>query len=277
MTAVNRLGGVASIAGLGATEFSKESGRSELHLALEAVRAALDDAGLTPGDVDGFVSFTMDNNPEIEIARNLGTADLSYFGRVHYGGGAACATIHPAAMAVATGTADGVVAYGAFNERSGRRFGAGVQDRPPMATTEMAHFANYSPVGLVTPAQWVAMFAQRYLHVTGATSEDFGRVAVADREYAATNPKAWFYGQPITLDEHQKSRWIVEPLHLLDCCQESDGAQTIVLVSPERAPAWAKPRVVVEAAAQGSGRQQESMTSYYRDDLTGLPEMAVVA
>ena len=72
--------------------------------------------------------------------------------------------------------------------------------------------ASYLPVGLLTPASWVAMAAQRYLHMTGATSEDLGRVAVADRKHAATNPKAWFYEQPITLEEHQASRWIVEPL-----------------------------------------------------------------
>jgi acetyl-CoA acetyltransferase len=267
----------AAIAGIGATEFSKESGRSELRLAIEAVRAALDDAGLTPADVDGMVTFTMDNNPEIEVARNLGVGDLTFFSRVHYGGGAACGTIHQAAMAVATGAASVVVAYRAFNERSGRRFGAGVQDRAPMATTESSQFASFAPVGLLTPAQWVAMFAQRYLHVTGATSEDFGRVAVADRQYAATNPKAWFYNQPITLEEHQASRWIVEPLHLLDCCQESDGAQALVIVSAARARDLAQASVVIEAAAQGAGAQQESMTSYYRDDMTGLPEMGVVA
>jgi acetyl-CoA acetyltransferase len=277
MTRANRLGGVAAVAGIGATEFSKDSGRSELHLAVEAVRAALDDAGLTPADVDGMVTFSMDNNPEIEIARNLGMGDLTFFSRVHYGGGAACATMQQAAMAVATGVADVVVAYRAFNERSGRRFGAGIQDRPPMATTEMAHFANYSPAGLVTPAQWVAMFAQRYLHVSGASTEDFGRVAVADRQYAATNPRAWFFGQPITLADHQRSRWIVEPLRLLDCCQESDGAQALVVVSTERARDLAQPPAVIEAAAQGSAPQQESMTSYYRDDLMGLPEMGVVA
>jgi acetyl-CoA acetyltransferase len=113
--------------------------------------------------------------------------------------------------------------------------------------------------------------------VTGATSEDFGRVAVADRQYAATNPKAWFYEQPITLEDHQASRWIVEPLHLLDCCQESDGAQAVVVVSAERARDLRRPPVLIEAAAQGAGAQQESMTSYYRDDMTGLPEMGVVA
>ena len=271
------LANVAAIAGIGATEFSKESGRSELQLAVEAVSAALDDAGLSPADVDGMVSFTMENNPEIEVARNLGVGDLSFFSRIHYGGGAACGTIHQAAMAVATGAASVVVAYRAFNERSGRRFGAGVQDRAPMVTTESAHFASYAPVGLLTPAQWVAMFAQRYLHLSGATSEDFGRVAVADREYAATNPNAWFYGQPITLEEHQASRWIVEPLHLLDCCQESDGGQALVIVSTERARDLPQPPAVIRAAAQGSGAQQEAMTSYYRDDMGGLPEMGVVA
>jgi acetyl-CoA acetyltransferase len=141
----------------------------------------------------------------------------------------------------------------------------------------MAHFSFYAPVGLLTPAQWVAMAAQRYLHVTGATSEDLGRVAVADRRHAATNPKAWFYGQPITLEDHQASRWIVEPLHLLDCCQETDGGQALVVTSLERARDLAQPPAVVRAAAQGSGAGQDMMTSYYRDDLLGLPEMGVVA
>ncbi|HMK62294.1 MAG TPA: hypothetical protein VK386_01640, partial [Acidimicrobiales bacterium] len=124
---------------------------------------------------------------------------------------------------------------------------------------------------------WVAMFAQRYLHDSGASTEDFGRVAVADRKHAAVNPAAWFYGQPITLEEHQASRWIVEPLRLLDCCQETDGAQALVVTSVERARQLAQPPAVIRAAAQGSGDQQDMMTSYYRDDLTRLPEMGVVA
>jgi acetyl-CoA acetyltransferase len=271
------IGGRAAIAGIGATEFSKASGRSELRLAVEAVKAALDDAGIAPAEVDGMVTFTMDNNPEIEVARNLGMNDLKLFSRVHYGGGAGGGTILQAAMAVATGVADVVVCYRAFNERSGRRFGAGVQDRPPAANTETAHYSWYSPYGLVTPAQWVAMFARRYMHTYGATSEDFGRVAVADRFHASTNPAAWFYKQPITLEEHQASRWIAEPLHLLDCCQESDGAQALVITSAERARDCAQPPVVIEAAAQGASRGQEMMTSYYRDDMTGLPEMGLVA
>jgi acetyl-CoA acetyltransferase len=277
VTNSNRLADQAAIVGIGATEFSKDSGRSEMRLAVEATAAALDDAGIEPEQVDGMVTFTMDGNPEIEIARNLGIGELSFFSRIHHGGGAACATVEQAAMAVATGVADVVVCYRAFNERSGRRFGAGVQDRPPMPTAESAHFSWYAPFGLLTPAQWVAMFASRYMHEYGATSEDFGRVAVADRRHAASNPAAWFYEQPITLEDHQRSRWIVEPLHLLDCCQESDGAQALVVTSRERAADLRQPPAVIRAAAQGAGDEQDMMTSYYRDSITGLPEMGLVA
>ncbi|MFE1770014.1 lipid-transfer protein [Streptomyces sp. NPDC059008] len=269
------LSGRAAIAGIGATEFSKDSGRSELKLAVEAVHAALDDAGLTPADVDGLVTFTMDTSPEITVAQAAGIGELSFFSRIHYGGGAACATVQQAALAVATGIAEVVVCYRAFNERSGRRFGSGVQERQPSA--EGAALGWNLPFGLLTPASWVAMAAQRYLHTYGLTPEAFGQVAVVDRRHAARNPAAYFHGQPITLADHAASRWIVEPLRLLDCCQETDGGQAIVVTSPERARELRHPAALITAAAQGAGRAQEQMTSFYRDDLTGLPEMNVVA
>ncbi|MFH8617949.1 lipid-transfer protein [Streptomyces sp. NPDC017979] len=269
------LGGRAAVVGIGATEFSKESGRSELKLAVEAVHAALDDAGLSPADVDGLVTFTMDTSPEITVAQAAGIGELSFFSRVHYGGGAACATVLQAALAVSAGIAEVVVCYRAFNERSGRRFGAGVQQREPSA--EGTALGWNLPSGLLTPASWVAMAAQRYLHAYGLTPEAFGRVAVTGRRHAARNPAAYFHGQPITLAEHAASRWIVEPLRLLDCCQETDGGQALVVTSRERARDLRNPPAVVVAAAQGAGRAQEQMTSFYRDELTGLPEMAVVA
>jgi acetyl-CoA acetyltransferase len=269
------LGGKAAIVGIGATEFSKDSGRSELKLAVEAVHAALDDAGLSPSDVDGLVTFTMDTNPEITVAQAAGMGELSFFSRVHYGGGAACGTVQQAALAVASGVADVVVCYRAFNERSGRRFGSGVQHREPSA--EGAALGWNLPFGLLTPASWVAMAAQRYLHTYGLTPEAFGHVAVTDRKYAATNPAAYFYEKPITLADHAESRWIVDPLRLLDCCQETDGGQAIVVTSVERARDLPNPPAVIRAAAQGAGRAQEQMTSFYRDELTGLPEMSVVA
>ena len=267
----------AAIVGIGATEFSKDSGRSELRLAAEAVRAALDDAGLSPADVDGLVTFTMDSNAEVAVARELGIGELTFLSQIGYGGGAACATVHHAAMAVATGAADVVVCYRALNERSGRRFGQVAVGAATAPTSSGVDNGWHYPMGLSTPAAMVAMAARRYMHAYGATSADFGTIAVADRRHAATNPHAWFRGKPITLADHQASRWIAEPLRLLDCCQESDGAVALVVTSLDRARDLRTAPAVIRAAAQGSGTGQFTMTSYYRDELTGLPEMRVVA
>ena len=270
----DRLGGRAAIAGIGQTEFSKESGRSELQLACEAIVAALADAGLRPAEVDGLVTFTMDSSDEAEVARNVGIPALALFTRVPYGGGAGAATVLQAAMAVATGVAEVVVCYRAFNERSGLRFGdtgRAMSGVPPWLSW-------YAPFGLLTPAAWVALHARRYMHDYGVGNEDFGRISVVDRAHAATNPAAWFHGRPITLEEHQQSRWIVEPvLRLLDCCQESDGGVALVVTSRERARDLRQSPAVITAAAQGAALDSEMMTAYYRDDLHGLPDMAVVA
>jgi len=265
----------AAIAGIGQTEFSKNSGRSELQLACEAVKAALDDAGLTPADVDGLVTFTMDSSEEMEVARNVGIQALSTFSRVPYGGGAAAGTVLQAAMAVATEVAQVVVVYRAFNERSGLRFG---NFGGSMTGTSPPWLSWYGPFGLLTPAAWVALHARRYMHEYGVTNQDFGRIAVVDRKHAATNPDAWFYGRPITIEDHQASRWVVEPvLRLLDCCQESDGGVALVVTSAQRARDLRHTPAYIAAAAQGATFDGEMMTSYYRDEISGLPEMAVVA
>jgi acetyl-CoA acetyltransferase len=269
-------GRTAAIAGIGATEFSKDSGRSELRLAAEAAADALADAGLAPAEVDGLVTFTMDHNAEIAVARELGAGELRFFSQVGYGGGAACATVQQAAMAIATGAAEVVLCYRALNERSGHRFGQVSRAAVAAATSAGVDNSWHYPMGLGTPAATVAMIARRYMHDYGATSEDFGRVTVADRRHAAANPRAWFYRRPVTLAEHQASRWIAEPLRLLDCCQESDGAVALVVTSLERARGLAHRPAVIRAAAQGSSPGQFVMTSYYRDEL-GLPEMGVVA
>ncbi len=270
--------GKTAIVGIGATEFSKSSGRSELRLALEACTSAIADAGLEPSQVDGLSTFTMESSPENEVMRLLGIKELTHFSRIHFGGGAPCATVQLAAMAVNEGVADYVVCYRAFNERSGRRFGTGVQDRPAGgASAEEAQYAWTSPFGLLTPASWVAIFATRMMREYGVTSEDFGRVAVADRRHAATNPAAHFFGRPITLEDHQASRFIVRPLRLLDCCQETDGGQALVVTSLERARDLRRRPVVIEAAAQGMAEEQQMMRSYFRDSITGLPEMATCA
>jgi len=263
-----------AIAGIGQTEFSKESGRTELQLACEAVKAALDDAGLTPADVDGLVTFSLDSSDEMEVARNLGIDEVTMFSRVPYGGGAAAGTVLQAAMAVATGVAEVVVVYRAFNERSGLRFG----NISGALTTMPLWLSWYAPFGLLTPASWVALHARRYMHEYSVTNEHFGQISVVDRTHAATNPDAWFFGRPITIEDHQASRWVVEPvLRLLDCCQESDGGVALVVTSAERARDLRQPPAYITAAAQGARFDGEMMTSYYRDEIVGLPEMGVVA
>lgn len=273
----NSLSGRAAIVGLGATEFSKNSGRTELRLAMEATLEALADAGIDPSEVDGFCSYSVDKVPEYEIARLLGADNVTFFSQIPHGGGAACAPVMHAAMAVASGAAKTVVVYRAMNERSWYRFGSGSYGFGDTPIFDNVNYGWYMPHGLHTPAAWVGMFARRYMHLYGATSEDFGRISVAVRDFAATNPKAFFYGKPITLEEHQASRWICEPLRLLDCCQESDGAVAMVITSVERARDLRQKPVLIKGAAQGVSRGQQSMTSFYRDDITGLPEMGLVA
>jgi acetyl-CoA acetyltransferase len=268
------LGGKAAIVGFGQTEFSKYSGRSELQLACEAVKAALDDAGLAPGDVDGMVTLSVDTNEEIEVARNLGIGALTFFTRLPHGGGGAAGTVMHAAMAIATGAAEVVVCYRAFNARSGFRYGGS----GPSGLTSPLWLSPHAPFGLMTPGAFVALHAQRYMSTYGVTNTDFGKVSVVDRAHAAHNPDAWFYQRPITLEDHQNSRWVVEPvLRLLDCCQESDGGIALVVTSIERARDLRQPPAVITAAAQGAAYDSEQLTSYYRDDMTGLPEMGVVA
>jgi acetyl-CoA acetyltransferase len=266
------LSGRAQIIGIGNTQFTKQSGRSEIHLSVEAIRTALDDAGISAGDVDGLTTFTFDTSPESEISRNLGFGLLRFFARTPFGGGGGCATIMHAALAVEAGAADIVVCYRGFNERSGRRYGQTA--RAPAASPEANEILRgyYNQYGLITPADSFAMLARRYMHETGATSEDFGRVAVVQRQYASTNPLAWYYRRPLTLEQHQRSRMIVDPLRLYDCCQESDGAVAIVVASERRARTLDVSTVAILAAAQSLPGGHVPMASYNQPSLATLTE-----
>lgn len=265
----------AAVVGIGATEFSKNSGRSELQLACEAVSAAIDDAGLRPSDIDGMTTFTMDMSDDIEIARAVGIGSLSFQSQIPHGGGAALGTLHQAAMAVATGAARYVVCYRDLNGRSGQRYSEGVSGN--LITSDSIHWSWYIPSGLMTPTSWVAMVTQRYMHDTGTTSADLAEVAVQTRSHAVVNPSAIFYQRPLTIEEHQGSRMIVDPLRLYDCCLETDGACACIVTTPERARDLAQPPALIRGVAQGSGADQESMTSFYREDITALPELSLVA
>ncbi|HZR37083.1 MAG TPA: lipid-transfer protein [Nevskia sp.] len=264
----------AAIAGIGATEFSKASGRSELQLAAECSKAALDDAGIHPSEVDGMITFTIDNSDEIGLCRCLGVKDLAYTGRIPGGGAAAVATIYHAMALVNAGVCNTVLIWRAMNERSQYRFGQPhTQNLGPQAGNGTGSLLWCMPFGAQTPATWESLTAQRYMNQYGVTNEDLGRVAVVQRDWAATNPAAWFYGKPITLEEHQASKWIVEPiLRLLDCCQESDGGVAIVVTSLERARHLKQKPVRIVGACQSIPYNVEVISNYYHADLSMMPE-----
>ena len=242
----------ACIVGIGHTEYSKDSGRSEMKLACEAISAAIADAGLKPADIDGITKYTMDNNDPIEIARNLGMPHLRHFAEVAYGGGGGpVGTVMLAAMAVATGQAKAVVAFRAMNERSGRgtpRFG-----QAPTAEGASGVASYLAPYGLFSPAQMIALAARRHMHLYGTESRHFGEIAVACRHHANLNPNAMMYGRPMTIDDHQNSRMIAAPLRLLDCCLETDGGAALVITTPDRARHLPHPPVFIAAGGLGAG------------------------
>lgn len=272
--------GAAAIAGIGCTEFSKKAGRTELQLACESILAALEDAGLTPSDVDGLVSFTVDPVEETELVRSIGFEEIGWSARLPYGGGGSMGVLLHAAAAITSGAADVVVAYRAIRARSGARFGRARTAPDPTASNHSGTTAMQwcMPFGVLTPASWMAFNSVRYMHTYGVTSADIGRAVVQMRDYAATNPAAWGYRQPITLEDHQNSRWIAEPcIRLFDCCQETDGSVALVITSRERAADLPNTPVLIGTASSAGLFEQEIASDHYRGDLSVMDGSVALA
>jgi acetyl-CoA acetyltransferase len=272
------LAGTTAIVGAGHTEFSKAAGRSETQLAGEAIVAALADAGLRPDEVDGLVSYTIDPVEETELVRAVGIREVGFSSRVPYGGGGSQGVVLHAAAAVVAGVADTVVVYRAIKARSGSRFGAAQGATRPTSSHSGSTAMQWAiPFGVMTPASWFSFAAVRYMHDFGVTSADFGRAVVQMRAYAATNPNAHFFERPITLEEHQASRWIAEPaMRLFDCCQETDGAVALVITSAARAADTPRP-VLVAAAAGAALFEEEIASDHYRQNLSTMDGSTALA
>src|SRR6202034_923406 len=132
---------------------------------------------------------------------------------IPYGGGGSVGVLQHAAAAIATGAASVVVVYRAIRARSGTtRFGGAKTSPSPTSSHSGTTAMQWCmPFGILTPASWMSLNAVRYMYTYGVKSEDFGRAVVQLREYASTNPAAWGFRRPITLEDHQASRWIAEP------------------------------------------------------------------
>ena len=263
----------ACIVGIGSTEFTRNSGRSEIHMAVDAALAACEDAGLDPSRIDGISRFgtaaglAVEFTSESDVARCLGIPNLRYFVEAPWGGGACCATIMHAAMAVATGVANYVLCFRSLCPASGQvRYG-----RPTNVPID-SHWSWSMPFGFQSPTSWVAMFTKRWMYETGATAEQMGAVALVCRENALRNPRSMFYGRPLTMAEYLASPMMCEPFRLHDTCLENDGAVALLVTSPERARDLKQKPAFVTGVGEATGWDSYCMTSFYRPTI-GIPEM----
>jgi acetyl-CoA acetyltransferase len=250
-----------AIVGVGQTSFAKALPQTEKRLALEAIKAALDDAAIEPGEVDGLSSYTLERTEEIDIARNLGTGDITWFGQIGYGGGAGCAVVGQAAMAVATGQCNVAVAW-----RSRKRGAAGARPWAGVSDRVGGNQQWSRPWGLLRPVDEIAMLTRRYQYDYGATRDHLANVALAFRRHANQNPGAMMHDKVLTRQAYHDARWISEPLCLFDNCLESDGAGAVVITSVEHARDLPTTPVVVHGYAQSIPKQHQTMTNYFCDD-----------
>jgi acetyl-CoA acetyltransferase len=247
MTGGAQLGG-AAIVGLGITDVGKVYGRSVTDFAVDAVQRAVADCGLVPSDVDGIITSYGMSGAFGSVPASLGMRNLGLNVNMFAAGATATAAIQYAASAVATGMARNVVYVHADaplqdpTQPSGSSYATG-QRATGMRTIPSA-------VGLTSPNAFYALAARRHMNAFGTTSEQLGAIAVAQRAWAADNPLARFR-TPMTIDDHQSSRMIADPLHLLDCCMVSNGAIAFVLTSEERARDMPQPPVHVLGWGQG--------------------------
>ena len=251
---------LAAVVGIGQTAFGT-LGQSELTLACRAISLALDDAGIAPHEVDGLASSTMEPNREVEVARNVGFGDITFFSQVGYGGGAACGIVGHAAMAVATGQCNVAIAW------RGRKRAAKTTRPWAQTSTRIADKNMWSrPFGMLRPVDEIAMLTRRYMHEYGATRDHLANVALASRAHANRNPNAAMFSKPMTRESYMSSRWISEPLCLFDNCLESDGALAVVIARRDRAADTNHEPVLVHAIAQGLPPQHQTMTNFFNDD-----------
>ena len=254
----------AAIAGVGWAGYSKDSGVSTLTLALHAIRAALDDAGLDHAAVDGVATHGVgDSTPATVVAAALGLRDVRFIMDQVGGGGLSATAVGHAAMAVALGQANAVVVWRALNARSEFRMGGTGRAAPALA-----EFQYQVPYGYLAPPQQFAMVARAYLDTGRVNEKVLGTVALTQRAYAQRNPRAMMRA-PITMEDYLASPWVAEPLRRLDCCLESDAAVALVVTSTARAAALRQPAVLVSGFATGAG-----MTLYNTGRTTLIPSPA---
>jgi acetyl-CoA acetyltransferase len=239
-----------AIAGLGITEMGKVYGRTASDFAGEAIALALEDAGLEARDVDGLL---INGNQSAEMAPtlqfSLGFVDLTLMNTMSAFGSTAGTMLQYAAHAIDSGPsnvvvclyADAPLTQGAPISQSGysgKRFNA-----PGLAGLRFA-YGDYGPANSA-----YAMALRRHMHLFGTDHDQLGTIAVGQRAWAQMNPRAQMR-KPMTIDDYHASRWVVEPLHLFDCCLVSNGGVAVVVTSAQRARDLRQPPVYLRGFGQ---------------------------
>ncbi|HEY7294610.1 MAG TPA: acetyl-CoA acetyltransferase [Dehalococcoidia bacterium] len=243
-----------AIVGIGETRYYKRGAAptSEFQLVLEAIMAAAADAGIDVREIDGFASYSNDRNDPPRVSTALGSPDLS-FSNMFWGGGGGggSGAVANAAAAIVAGYSRYVVVYRGLAQGQFGRFGQGAQARVISGAP-----AYTMPYGLMSPAQMFAMRVQRFMYEHHIGPEPQKAISLASYHHAQSNPRAVMYGRPLTAEDYDNSRWIVEPFHLFDCCMENDGAAALILTSADRARDLKQKPAYLLAAAQGSDYRQ---------------------
>ncbi len=267
-----------AVAGIGATDFSRNSGRSDLTLAIQAALASLADAGLEPSDIDGIVRCDMDTVRPNDLAQALGIPELTFWAETGPGGTAPPAMIGLAVAAILSGQATTVLCFRELNGRSGQRYGQARGGDTQVVGGGGSYDEFFAPYGLVTPGQIFALMAQRHMHEYGTRPEHLGSIALACRARANANPAAQMYERSLTMEDYLGARTIAEPLRLFDFCLETDGAVAVIVTSTERARDLRRPPVLIRAVAQSSIPDPQPGVQFpvlMRESITTLPAEAV--
>ncbi len=219
------------IVGIGETEYSRNSGRSTRAMAVEAVKNAMADAGLGKDGVDGMMSYQGgDSTPSNWVSPDLGLR-LNFYMDVLGGGSSTEALIGLAMGAIETGMCRTVAIFRSMNGYSEFRIGGtGARAAQPVRGLDLAQV----PFGMRSAGQSFAPTFMRHMYEYGTTSSQVAAVRVAHSKHASQNPKA-LLRERVTVEDVLASRWIVKPLHLLDCCLETDNATSVIVASAERA------------------------------------------
>lgn len=234
-----------AIVGVGETTYTRGSGKTTRALGTWAVRNAIEDAGFKASDIDGMLSYQSgDSTFSPFIAGDLGIR-LNFHMDVFGGGSSTEALIGIAVGVIEAGLCKAVVIFRAMNGFSQVRIGGtGARAAAPV-TGDMLHNRAY---GWQSAGQQFSPSFMRHMYEYGTTPEQVAAVRVAHSGHASNNPKA-YYRKRVTVEDVISSRIICKPLHLLDCCVETDNATAIVITRADRARDARHPRVLIRGVA----------------------------